>query len=67
MSVSGMVEILRLQAKSRFVMPAKAGIHLGSLQGTNTRIDSGVRRNDGYEIRLGGDTKAIPHLQPRLG
>jgi hypothetical protein len=28
MSLSGMVEILRLEAKIAFVMPAQAGIHL---------------------------------------
>jgi len=33
MSLSGMVEIRRRQANGRFVMPAKAGIHLRALHG----------------------------------
>jgi hypothetical protein len=48
MSLSGMVEIPRLQAKRNFVMPAQAGIQVcfGEPQ---SRLDSGFRRNDGKE------------------
>ena len=68
---SGMVEVPRpfdraqdmLQAKGKFVMPAKAGIHLGSVQVASTKMDSGLRRNDGSESRLRVDTNKIPRLQ----
>jgi hypothetical protein len=36
--------------ETRFVMPAKAGIHLGSQYFASTQMDSGMRRNDGPEI-----------------
>ena len=57
MSLSGMVEIPRpfeqpqggLQAKRSFVMPAKAGIQVGSRPKYNKQLDSGFRRNDGKE------------------
>jgi hypothetical protein len=41
-----------LQVKSRFVMPVSAGVHLHSLQEGNTKMDSGLRRNDRSEPRL---------------
>jgi hypothetical protein len=41
-----MVEIPRLQAKRRLVMPAKAGIHLRAPCKAKKTLDSGLRRND---------------------
>jgi len=49
MSLSGMVEIPRLEAKRRFVMPAQAGIHLRARCKANENLDSGLRRNDDKE------------------
>jgi hypothetical protein len=39
----------RLKAKRRFVMPAKAGIHLRLCCKANKNLDSGLRRNDERE------------------
>ena len=52
MSLSGMVEIPRLQAKRGFVMPAKAGIHLRFRWQAKDDLDSGLRRNDERKSRL---------------
>jgi hypothetical protein len=49
MSLSGLGEIPCLQAKGRFVMPAKAGIHLRSFWKGKENLDSGLRRNDDPE------------------
>ena len=49
MSLSGMVEIPCLRAKRRFVMPAKAGIHLRACCKAKQNLDSGLRRNDDTE------------------
>jgi hypothetical protein len=35
-----------LRVVTNFVIPAKAGIHLGLLDLPNVQMDSGVRRND---------------------
>ena len=45
MSLSGMVEIPRLQAKRGFVMPAQAGIHLRFRWKAKENLDSGLRRS----------------------
>jgi len=39
----------RLQAKRKFVMPAKAGIHLRARRKAKENLDSGLRRNDDTE------------------
>jgi hypothetical protein len=49
MSLSGMVELPRLEAKIGFVMPAQAGIHLRARFKAKRNLDSGLRRNDGPE------------------
>jgi hypothetical protein len=49
MSLSGMVEIPRLEAKRGFVMPAQAGIHLRARCKVKRNLDSGLRRNDDPE------------------
>jgi hypothetical protein len=62
MSLSGMVEIPRLQAKRRFVMPAKAGIHLRARCKAKENLDSGLRRNDERKSRLLVDEFRTPRL-----
>jgi len=47
MSFWGMVEIFRLQAKRKFVMPVKTGIQVRLWISFRDRLDSGFRRNDG--------------------
>ena len=49
MLLSVVVEIPRLQAKRRLVMPAKAGIHLRVRCKDQENLDSGLRRNDDKE------------------
>jgi hypothetical protein len=55
-----MVEILRL-VKTRFVMPAEAGIQVALGSSTRRQLDSGVRRNDEGELSFGGIFR-IPRL-----
>jgi hypothetical protein len=52
MSLLGIVEIPRLQAKSGFIMPAKAGIDLRFHWQAKENLDFGVRRNDERKSRL---------------
>jgi hypothetical protein len=49
MSRSGTVEIPRVEAKRRFVMPVQAGIHLGARCKADENLDSLLRRNDDKE------------------
>jgi hypothetical protein len=49
MSISGMVEIPRLEAKRGFVTLAQAGIHLRARCKAKRNLDSGLRRNDDPE------------------
>jgi hypothetical protein len=49
MSLSGMVDTPRLEAKRRFVMPAQAGIHLRARCKGKRNLDSGLCRNDDPE------------------
>jgi hypothetical protein len=44
-----MVEIPRLEAKSRFVKPEQAGIHVRIRCKVKEKLDSGLRRNDEEE------------------
>ena len=50
MSLSGMVEIPRLQVKRGFVMPANAGIQVRFRSKFKNRLDSGFRRKDGIRV-----------------
>jgi hypothetical protein len=52
MSFSEMLEIPRLQAKTRIVMPAKAGVHLRFSWKGEENLDSFLRRNDERKSRL---------------
>ena len=61
-TLSGMVEIPRLQAKRGFVMPAKAGIHLRLRWPAKENLDSGLRRNDQTKSRLLVDELRTPRL-----
>jgi hypothetical protein len=71
MSLSGMDEIPRLQAKSGFVMPGKAGIHLRFRWKAKENLDSGpgsrpgqaLRRNDEWKSRLAVDEFRTPRLE----
>ena len=68
---SGIVEMPRLvamsqewlQVKSRFVMPVSAGVHLHSLQEGNTKMDTGLRRNDRPEPRLQAGANHNAHFR----
>src|SRR6185295_9595636 len=60
MSLSGMVEVHRLQAKRRFLMPAKADIHLRFCWKAKENLDSGLRRNDERKSRLSVDEFRTP-------
>ena len=57
-----MVEIPRLQAKRKFVMPANAGIQVRLRFNFKDRLDSGFRRNDGNKSRLPVDKFKTPRL-----
>jgi len=46
---SEIVEIPRVEAKRRSVIPAQAGIHLRGRRKADKNLDSGVRRNNGQE------------------
>ena len=46
---SEIVEIRRVEAKRRSVMPAQAGMHLRGHRKADKNLDSGVRRNDDEE------------------
>jgi hypothetical protein len=76
MSLSGMVEIPRRQAKRGFVMPAKAGIHLRFRWQAEEDLDSGLRRNDERKsrllvdefrtARLGAEPRSVAVMSPPL-
>jgi len=52
-----MVEIPRLQAKSRFVMPEKSGIHLRPRCKTKENLDSATGSGPGQALRRNDDNK----------
>ena len=58
MSLSGMVEIPRLQAKRGFVMPAKAGIHLRFRWKAKENLDSGPGSSPGQALRRNDERKS---------
>jgi hypothetical protein len=62
MFLSGMVKILRLKAKCKFVMPVNAGIQVRFRFNFQNRLDSGFRRNDGNKSRLPVDELRTPRL-----
>ena len=69
--LSGMVASVRRFAqtldmfppKRGFVLPAQAGIYLDSLQVENTRMDSGLLRNDISQRGLQSGSNVIPRLR----
>ena len=63
MSLSGMVEIPRLEAKRGFVMPAQAGIHLRAHCKAKENLDSGFRRNNEKEESTSGFSFLSPDLE----
>jgi hypothetical protein len=63
---SGTLEVARLQAKCRFVMPAKAGIHLCQRCKAQENLDSGLRRNDGTKSERQSTYLETLSLKPRV-
>jgi hypothetical protein len=55
MSLSGMVELPRLEAKRGFVMPAQAGIHLRARFKAKRNLDSGPGSSPGLALRRNDD------------
>ena len=66
MSLSGMVEIPRLQAKRKSVMPTKAGIQCGGVGAKSPNLDSRFREKDGRRSQLPVDVMKSLGFEPRV-
>jgi hypothetical protein len=65
MFLFGKVTTPRLQVKRRFVMPAKAGIHLRLYCKAKEILDSGLRRNDERKVGFQSTNSDTLVLKPR--